>query len=238
VRSDPAIIERTSASQNGLPKRISDNRLYSAGAWALVLGAAIVMAGNLLGPQGNARAALANGAYYPATIAVVVGGLILMAGWPVAYLHQRARSGRLGFIGFVIVMMAGMALTVGFPTILLLMYPWLGSLQIATSTLSTGPEAFNFFFAVASGMVSLGGILFGIATLRAGIFSRQLGVGFIVLSAASFVLGFLSLPGGGGLHLSWWWGTTGTFGVVAYMVGMGWFGLEVLKHNRMRGLRE
>jgi hypothetical protein len=217
---------------------IRDTRLCAAGAWALVLGAAIVTAGNLLAPQGDARAAVASGGYYPAAIAVVVGGLLLMAGWPVAYLHQRARSGRLAFVGFVVVLLAGMALTVGFPMILLLMYPWLASLHIASSTLSTGPVAFNFFFAASSGMVSLGGILFGVATLRAGVFSRLLSVSFIVLSVASFILGFLSLPGGGGLHMSWWWGTTGTFGVVAYMVGMGWFGLEVLQHTRVRRLQE
>jgi hypothetical protein len=211
-----------------------DTRLYWAGAWALVVGAAVVTAGNLFAPQGNAETAVANDAYYPAAIAVVVGGLILMAGWPVAYLHQRARSGRLGFIGFGIVLVAGMELTVGFPTMLLLMYPWLAGLHVASHTLSTGPVAFNFFFAASSGIVSLGGIIFGIATLRAGVFSRLLGVSFIVLSAASFILGFLSLPGGGGLHMSWWWGTTGTFGVVAYMVGMGWYGVEVLQQERMR----
>jgi hypothetical protein len=217
--------------------RASDIRLYRLGGWALLLGAAIVTAGNLLAPQGNASSAVADGTYYPAAVAVVVGGLILMAGWPVAYLHQRAQSGALGLVGFVIVLMAGMALTVGFPTILLLMYPWLASLHIASSALSTGPLAFNFFFAAASGMVSLGGVLFGIATLRCRVFSRRLAVSFIALSAASFVLGFLSLPGGGGLHMSWWWGTTGTFGVVAYMVGMGWYGLEVLQQHPRVHLR-
>jgi hypothetical protein len=29
--------------------------------------------------------------------------------------------------------------------------------------------------------------------------------------------------------MSWWWGTTGTFGVVAYMVALGWYGVELFR---------
>ncbi len=83
--------------------------------------------------------------------------------------------------------------------------------------------------AVASGIVSVGGILFGVATIRAKVFSRPLGIGMIVLAASSFVLGFLSLPGGGGIHMSWWWATTGTFGVLAYMVALAWYGTELFQ---------
>jgi hypothetical protein len=90
--------------------------------------------------------------------------------------------------------------------------------------------SFNIFFALVSAIVSLGGILFGIATIRAKVFSRQVGIGLIVLAASSFVLGFLSLPGGGGIHMSWWWATTGTFGVVAYMVALAWYGIELFRN--------
>jgi hypothetical protein len=76
----------------------------------------------------------------------------------------------------------------------------------------------------------LGGVLFGVATIRARVFSRQLGIGFIVLAVASFVLGFLSVPGGGGVPMSWWWGTTGTFGVVAYMIALAWYGIELFQN--------
>lgn len=59
--------------------------------------------------------------------------------------------------------------------------------------------------------------------------------GHIALSVASLILGFLSLPGGGGLPLSWWWGTTGTFGVVAYMIGLAWYGIELSLRVRPKG---
>jgi hypothetical protein len=202
--------------------------LYRAGAVSLVVGAVLVTLANVLAPQGDARAAVASAGYYPAAVVNLIGGLVLMAGWPAAYLRQRSQSGRTGFAGFAIVLVSGMALTVGFPTVLLLIYPWLSSLPISDHTLDTGPVAFDIFFGVASGLVSLGGVVFGIATIRARVFSRQLGTSFIVLSVASAILGFLSLPGGGGLHLSWWWGTTGTFGVVAYMIAMAWYGIELI----------
>ena len=120
------------------------------------------------------------------------------------------------------VLAAGMPLTVGFPLIQLLGLPWTATTSLSSKSLNAGPVSFTIFFAVASAVVSVGGVLFGVATIRARVFSRQLGIGFIVLAAASFVLGFLSLPGGGGIAMSWWWGTTGTFGVVAYMVALAW----------------
>jgi hypothetical protein len=70
-------------------------------------------------------------------------------------------------------------------------------MSVSDKVLNDGAMVFIIFFAVASGFVSLGGVLFGIATIRARIFSRQLGISFIVLAAASFVPGFLSLPGVG-----------------------------------------
>ncbi|MBO0702192.1 MAG: hypothetical protein J2P38_04615 [Candidatus Dormibacteraeota bacterium] len=208
---------------------MSQQSLYRTAAIALVLGAVIVTLGNLLAPQGDARSAVASGLYYPMGVAVLVGGLLVMGAWPAVYLRQRLETGLLGLAGFVLVLAAGMALTVGFPLLQLLTYPWIATLAVSNRTLDAGPVVFTVFFAVTSGVVTLGGILFGAASLRAGVFSRALSVVFIVLVVASAVLGFLSLPGGGGIQMSWWWGTTGTFGVVAYMIGLCWFGIELFR---------
>lgn len=208
---------------------MSQTVLYRIAAVALVVGAVLVTVGNLLAPQGDARAAVESPLYYPLALVVLLGGLFVMAGWTAVYLWQRAESGVLGFVSFVAVLASGILLIVGFPLIQVLIFPWIATMQVSTRTLSDGPASFNVFFAVASGIVSLGGVLFGVATIRARIFSRPLGIGTIVLAAASFVLGFLSLPGGGGIHMSWWWATTGTFGVVAYMVVMAWFGIELFQ---------
>jgi hypothetical protein len=208
---------------------MSRRALYQIAAVVLVVGAVLSAAANLLAPQGSARAAVASGTYYPIAVAVLLGGLLVMAGWPAVYLRQRAESGVLGFASMVAVLAAGLPLTVGFPLIQVLIYPWIATMNVSNKALNEGPLAFTLFFAVASAVVSLGGILFGVATIRARIFSRQLGIGFMVLAAASFVLGFLSIPGGGGIHMSWWWGTTGTFGVVAYMVALAWYGIALFR---------
>jgi hypothetical protein len=208
---------------------MSRTALYQIAAAVLVIGAVLTAAGNLLAPQGGARAAVESGRYYQITLIVLLGGLLVMGGWPAVYLRQRAESGILGFVGMAAVLASGLLLTVGFPLIQLLMYPWLSDLNISNKTLNDGPMAFNVFFIVTSAVVSIGGVLFGIATLRARVFSRQVGIGLIVLAVASSILGFLSLPGGGGIHMSWWWATTGTFGVVAYMVALGWYGIELFR---------
>ncbi len=141
-----------------------------------------------------------------------VGAVPVMAGLPSVYLRQRAESGVLGFA-----------------LIQVLIFPWIATMNVSNKVLNEGPVSFTIFFAIVSAIVSLGGVLFGVATIRAKIFSRRLGVGCIVLTAASFVLGFLSIPGGGGIAMSWWWATTGTFGVIAYIVALAWFAIELLQ---------
>jgi hypothetical protein len=208
---------------------MSQTALYRISAVVLLVGAVLVTAGNLLGPQGGARVAVASGMYYPAAVVVLLGGLLVFAGLPAVYLRQRAESGILGFVAMMAVFAAGVLLIVGFALIQILIFPWIATMNVSDKVLNDGPVAFDIFFAVASTIVSLGGVLFGVATIRARIFSHQLGIGCIVLTAASFFLGFLSIPGGGGIKMSWWWATTGTFGVVAYMVALAWFAIELLQ---------
>jgi len=217
---------------------MSQTSLYRIAAAALVVGAVLTAGGNLLGPQGDARAAVASGMYYPMALVVLLGGLLTMASLPALYLWQRAASGVLGLVGIVAILGAGMCLSVGFPLIQVLMFPWIAAMDVSTRVLSEGPDAFNYFFAVASAVVSVGGVLFGVATIRARRFPRQIGIAFIVLSVASFVLGFLSLPGGGGIHMSWWWATTGTFGVLAYMVALAWYGIALFQSTGSIGKQQ
>ena len=63
----------------------------------------------------------------------------------------------MSFAGFVLVLAAGMALTVGFPLLQLLTFPWIAAMAVSNHTLDAGPVVFTFFFAVASGVVTLGG---------------------------------------------------------------------------------
>ena len=51
--------------------------------------------------------------------------------------------------------------------------------NISNKALDAGPLSFTIFFAVASAVVALGGVLFGVATIRARVFSRPLAVSLI-----------------------------------------------------------
>jgi hypothetical protein len=208
---------------------MSQTALYRIAAVVLLVGAVLVTASNLLAPQGDARTAVASGMYYPAALVFLLGSLLVMASLPAVYLRQRTESGVLGFVAIVAVLTGGMALTVGWALIQVLIFPWIATMNVANKILNDGPVAFTIFFAVASFIVSLGGVLFGVATIRARVFSRRLGIGFIVLTAISLPIGFLSIPGGGGISMSWWWATTGTFALVAYMVALAWFAIELLQ---------
>ena len=164
---------------------MSQRVLYQIAAVALVVGAVLAATGNLLAPQGGARAAVDSWTYYPSAFAVLLGGLLVMASFPAVYLRQRGESGVLGFAGLVAVLAAGLPLTVGFTTVQILIYPWIATMSVSDKVLNDGPTAFNIFFAVASFLIWLGGVLFGVATIRARVFSRKLGIGLIVLASAS-----------------------------------------------------
>ena len=95
------------------------------------VGAVLVTAGNLLGPQGSAREAVASGMYYPAAVVVLLGGVFVMAGLPALYLRRRAESGVLGFVAMMAVFAAGMLLTVGFALIQVLIFPWIATMNVS-----------------------------------------------------------------------------------------------------------
>src|SRR5260370_37871075 len=116
----------------------------------------------------------------------------------------------------LMVLVAGMMLTVGIQLIQSVIFPWGATLPVANSQLEIGPPARGIFLPVVSVVVGIGGVLFGVVTIRSRVYSRPLGIGFIVLAVVSFVLGFLNLPG-----------ALGSLGEVVYMVALAWTGLEL-----------
>jgi len=196
---------------------MSQSSLYRIAALGLMAGAILVAVCGLLSPQGsNLKAVVESALYYPTAVGVLVGGVLIIAGWPAVYIRQRAETGVLGLVAMLMVLVAGMLLTVAAQFSQTLFFPWLTTLPVSNSQLNNGPAAFGVFFPVASAVVGLGGILFGVATIRARVYSRQLGIGFIVLALASFVLGFLNLPG-----------ALSSLGGAVYMVALAWAGFEL-----------
>ena len=117
---------------------MSQTALCRIAAVALLVGAVLVTASNLLAPQGDARTAVASGMYYPAALVFLLGSLLVMASLPAVYLRQRTESGVLGFVAIVAVVTAGMALTVGWALIQVLIFPWIATMNVANKILNDG----------------------------------------------------------------------------------------------------
>ena len=217
----------------GTRNDISQTALYQISALMLFVGAVLVTAGNLLGPPGGVREAVASGMYYPAAVVVLFGGVLVMAGLPAVYLRQRADSGVLGFVAIMAVFAAGMLLIVGFALIQVLIFPWIATMNVSNKVLNDGPASFTIFFGSRQRhrLAGWGPLRSGHRPGRPG--SSPAGSASAAsysLRPASFSgsLVFQKELGGGGIAMSWWWATTGTFGVTAYMVAMAGFAIELL----------
>lgn len=193
---------------------MSVRSLFRLSAFGLAAGAIVVAVAGLLSPQGDNPANVVGAMFYATTIASIVGGVLIMAAWPATYLFQREKSGILGLVAMLTVFAAGMALTVAGGIMNVLVLP--GLVHASKGTVNAVFNSVGAFYPIASIVVSLGGILFGVAVLRAGVYSRALGIGFIVLAVASFALGFANLPG-----------VLGNLGLVAYMVALLWTAVEL-----------
>jgi hypothetical protein len=198
---------------------VNASQLYRAAALSLVLGGLLVALGELIEPVGgNAKALVANGLYYPSTAAILIGGLLFIAGWPAVYLRQRGPAGLLGLAGMLLVLGAGALVTLAISLIRLLVGPWLTTLSISDSALQAGPPALGTYFLAVGLLATLGGVIFAIAVIRARSFSRVVGVGFLALVIVNLVISALSLPG-----------LLGNLGLIAYMLGIAWFGVELYR---------
>ena len=169
---------------------MSESALFRLSSIGVVVGAVLIGLASLVPSDEDVKAAVAGGVYYPMSIAMLVGGVLLIAGWPAVYLRQRARSGVLGLVGMLLVFGAGATLTIGFTFTQVMIFPWLASLPVTNAQLSQGPPAINVFFPVATLVVTVGGVLFAVATLRARVFPRWVPIAFIVLAVASFAANF------------------------------------------------
>ena len=195
------------------------SRLYQAAALSLVLGGLLVALGELLEPLGdNPKALVASGLYYPSAAAILVGGLLFIAGWPAVYLKQRGPAGILGLTGMLLVLAAGALVTLAISLIRLLIGPWLTTLSISESALQAGPPALGTYFLAVGLLATVGGVVFAIATIRARSFSRVVAAGILVLVIVNLVISALSLPG-----------LLGNLGLVAYMLGIAWLGVELYR---------
>src|SRR5450759_1006683 len=147
---------------------MSSTRLYWFSGIGLLLGGLFALIGTLV--QGVNANPLGS-AWVPTTVLVVIGEMLILAGLPGMYARQASQAGTLGLVGFILFFFSGLMQGVGGGVINLFFLPWL--LQNAPRLAAAGPPTIGIFFILAGLLSAVGAVLLGIATIRAGIFSRS-----------------------------------------------------------------
>ena len=148
-----------------------------------------------------------------AALHIVPWQMLLVVGLPGMYLRQAERVGLLGLVGFLFTLFYILILGVAGDTINALVIPFLAS-QAPALLKGSQPAGLEAFYIVGQLLGFVGGILLGIATLRAAVFSRWASLLLIVGAVLTFAGNFL-LP------------TIATVGVVMFLVGLAWLGFGV-----------
>ncbi len=118
-----------------------------------------------------------------------VGFLLIAIGFPGGYLRQAARAGRLGFVGFVLLSLGLLLGGVGLGAVLTIILPYLA--QSAPKLLTGDPPPALLLLIIGSTLLwAVGGILLGIASIRARVFPRWVGI----LLLASGIISIIGIP--------------------------------------------
>lgn len=189
---------------------MSSRTLYRLSGISLLIGSLLLIIGDIPGFfSGNDQAS---------TIAVssalirLIGAMLVVLGLPGMYARFAERVGILGLIGFTCTfffILIGMASE----TILAFIFPFL-----ATHGLLGGgrpPLGLLIFFSVGDLLVLIGGILLGIAVLRAAVLPRWAGALLIVGGILYAVGSVLRLP-------------IGDVGLILFAVGLAWLAVGML----------
>lgn len=204
---------------------MSSVTLYRASGLALLLGALLGIIGNILNTalfSGNDPHQYLTPLYAVVTLVNFIGPLLLLLGLPSIAARQASRVGWLGFIGVILTFIGGFLLT-SLSVVELLVHPWLA--QVAPKLLAGGePPAFFVFFLAAGGLFALGGILLGIAIMRAGILPRF--AGLLLLIGAVLNLVYVPLNGILGAIVA-------SVAFVLFAVGLGWIGYALTMESRV-----
>jgi hypothetical protein len=143
------------------------------------------------------------------------GAVLLLLGLPGVAARQASRAGWLGFVGFLLTFLSWLLLA-GFTAVVrLIIFPWLAvhAPQVGEQMFTTD-SALSVYTYVQLALSVLGGVLLGIATMRARVFSRWAGL-LLVVGAVLDPVGFVS-------------GLVGTLASVLLTLGLGWMGYALL----------
>lgn len=168
---------------------MSSGTLYRASGVALLVGALLAIIGNVLStvlfPGMNDPNQYVSALWLPVMLLSFVGSLLLLIGLPAICARQAPRAGWLGLVGFVLTFI-GVFLFTSFSIVTLIVLPWLA--QVAPKLAAgNGPPAIFVYFLVAGLLFAVGGVLLGIAIMRAGVLPRWAGLLIIIGAVLNLV---------------------------------------------------
>lgn len=163
---------------------MSTARLIRYSASITILAGLLYAIGALLHPVGEDLAAVNNPSWIPSHMVYWVSVILLHIGLVGLYAHQAEKMGRLGLLGFVLAFI-GTALVGSILLVVSTIIP-----LIATETPQVFEQAMTLPNYVAAMFVlgfGLGYILFGLATMRAGVLPRWSGL-LLVIGVTLFII--------------------------------------------------
>lgn len=186
---------------------MSYTNLYRLSGIALLVGGVIAAIGALA--QMLLSEDYLSPLWIPVASSIFIGTLLLQIGLPAVYVRQMKRVGVLGLIGFILLFCGTAQFGIGFRFFDLVILPWFGK-----SADINPPLNFILYSLSAVVLLLVGSILFGIATVRAGVLPK----GPVVLLLIGLILNRI---GGHVPHLQ-------DIGGILFYLSFAWFGFALL----------
>ena len=144
---------------------MSSTTLYRLSGMALLIGGGLTTIGAIV--QAFLSEDYSSPLWIPVAVLIFIGTLLVQIGLPAMYMRQRDRIGLLGLIGFILFFFGFAQFGIGFRFFDMVILPWFGKSADINPPL-------NFIVSSLSGIILLlvGALLFGIVTIRSGIFSK------------------------------------------------------------------
>ena len=179
---------------------------------AAILGAALLLISDFLSLtvlSGDPAEIVTTGAYLADGVTRILAGILLLVGLVGLYARQSEASGTLGLVAFLVAF-AGTALILGTWWTNAFVAPVLA--QEDSRLLETGPTGvMSVAFTLSFALAGVGWLLFGLVSLRAGVYPRAAAVVLMIGAALTFA----PLPGG----------------QVVFEVAVAWLGLTLFSRK-------
>jgi hypothetical protein len=190
---------------------MSSRMLYRLSGISLLVGSVLAVIGAILGLlNGDPTSTMT----VAGAVVGFVGGALILLGLPGMYARQAQRAGILGLIGTTLMIVYILVLGTFGNALNALVLPFIAT--HAPSLLKSDLPAVDLFFMLGGLLGVVGGILLGIAIMRAAVLPRWAGLLLMVGVVLQFAGDFLQSP-------------IANLGFLFVMIAFAWLGLGVLR---------